>query len=106
MNDGDRSRVQRNSVASIVLWVAMMAMLLVGAPFWSTVLVGTAGAFFALLDWRIVRHAARERLSPPHHDPDVQALIDERIDVAEYLRRKEGVDSSNPSFKRTPNGTD
>lgn len=82
----------------------MMTLLFAGAPLWSTVLVGMAGAYFALRDWRSVLHAARESLHPAHPDPDVQALIDERIGISEYRHRKEAGDSSNPSFKRTPDG--
>jgi len=104
MNDGDRKKVLCNSVLFIVLWIIMMALLFAGAPFWSTVVVGTAGAYFAFRDWRIVRHAAREPLHPEHPDPDVQALIDERIDISEYRRRREAGDSSTPSFKPTPDG--
>ena len=68
-------------------------MVFMGAPFWSVLLVGVVGSFFALRDWRTIHSIARESIVPGHSDPDVQALIDGKIDVSEYRRRKERADA-------------
>ncbi len=82
-------RLRLSSAHCLVLWVLVVSMVFLGAPFWSVLLVGVVGSFFAVRDWRIIRSLAREAVIPGHPDPGVHALIDGKIDVSDYRRRKE-----------------
>ena len=77
-------RLGVNSIICILLWCSGIVLILFGAPFWSVLLVGVVGTYFALRDWRTVRSLAREAIFPRHPDSDVQALIDGKIEISEY----------------------
>jgi hypothetical protein len=82
-----------NSIISVLLWCCGIALVFFGAPFWSVLLVGLLGSYFALRDWRTVRPLAREAIVPSHPDADVQALIDGKMEISEYRQRKENGDA-------------
>ncbi|MBT0571708.1 hypothetical protein KIK84_15385 [Curvibacter sp. CHRR-16] len=86
-------RIRLNSIIYILLWCCGITLIFVGAPFWSVLLVGVVGGYFALRDWRTVRSLAREAIAPRHPDADVQALIDGDIEISEYRKRKENGDA-------------
>ena len=81
-------RLRVNSIVSGLCRCCGMALIFFGAPFWSVLLVGVVGSYFALRDWRAVRSVAREAIVPRHPDADVQALIDAKIEISEYRQRK------------------
>lgn len=81
------------SIICVLLWCCGIALILFGAPFWSVLLVGVVGSYFALRDWCTVRLLAREAIFPSHSGADVQALIDGKIDISEYRQRKEKGDA-------------
>lgn len=79
-------RLHFNSIISVFLWCCVTALIFFGAPFWSVLLFGVVGSYFALRDWRTIRSLAREATG--HPDADVQALIDGNIEISEYRKRK------------------
>jgi hypothetical protein len=81
-----------NSIIFLLLWLCGIGLILFGAPFWSVLLVGVVGSYFALRDWRTVRSLAREAILANHPDADVQALSDGKIEISEYRKRKENRD--------------
>jgi hypothetical protein len=83
-------RIRVNSIVSGLLWCCSIALIFFGAPFWSVLLVGVVGCYFALRDWRTVRSLARETIVPGHPDADVQALIDGKIEISEYRKKEKG----------------
>ena len=82
-------RLRLNTIIFLLLWCCSVALAFFGASFWSVVLIGVVGCYFALRDWRTVRALARANMAPEHHHADVQALIDGSIEIAEHRRRKE-----------------
>jgi hypothetical protein len=86
-------RIRLNSIIFVLLWFCGIGLIFFGAPFWSVVLVGVVGSYFALRDWRTVRSLAREAIVPSHADADVQALIDGKIEIPQYRKRKEKGDA-------------
>ncbi len=92
VDQGTRKRLRVNSIVYLLLWGIGMASIFMGAPFWAVVLVGVAASCLALRDWRTVRSLARESINPSHPDPNVQALIDGKIDISEYRQSKEQAD--------------
>jgi hypothetical protein len=86
-------RLRLNSIISVLLWCCGISLIFFSAPFWSVLLVGVMGSYFALRDWRTVRSLAREVIVPSHPDADVQALIDGKIEISEYRKRKEKGDA-------------
>lgn len=81
-------RIRLNSIIFVLLWCCCIGLIFLSAPFWSVLLVGVVGSYFALRDWRTVRPFAREAIAPSHPDADVQALIDGKIEISEYRQRK------------------
>jgi hypothetical protein len=88
-----RKRLRQSSVIYLVLWGLSLALIFLQAPFWSVVVIGVVASYFAVRDWRTILPLSREAVSPPHPDPDVQALVDAKIDISEYRRRKEAGDA-------------
>ncbi len=88
---GKRPRL--NSIIFILVWLCGIGLILFSAPFWSVLLLGVVGSYFALRYWRTVRSLAREAILPSHPDADVQALIDGKIEISEYRKRKENRDA-------------
>jgi hypothetical protein len=78
-----------NSIIFVLLWCCGIGLILFRAPFWSVLLVGLVGSYFALRDWRTVRSLAREAIASGHPDADVQALIDGKIEISEYRKGKD-----------------
>jgi hypothetical protein len=78
-----------NTIAFVILWILNIALMLLGGPVWAIVLASLVGMYFALRDWRVVRGLAKAHISPPHPDAAVQDLIDGKIEISEYRRRKE-----------------
>ena len=94
-NDANaRQRVRLNSIVSIFFWCCVTALTFFGAPFWSVLLFGVVGCYFAFRDWRTVRSLAREAVASGHPDADVQALMNGSIEISEYRKRKENGDAA------------
>lgn len=90
-NEIDAKAGRFNSIIYLLLWCGGIGLIFLSAPFWSVLLVGVVGSYFALRDWCTVRSLAREANS--HPDADVQALIDGKIEISEYRKRKEKGDA-------------
>lgn len=88
-----RKRLRVSNIAYLVLWVLNVALIIANGPFWMILLVSVAGGYFALRDRRVVQALGKESVMPAHPDPDVQALIDGKIDITEYRLRKEKRDA-------------
>jgi hypothetical protein len=88
-----RQRLSRSNIAFLVLWVLNIALIFAHGPFWIVLSVGLVGSYLALCDRSVIRTLTKESIIPPHPDADVQALIDGKIDIAEYRLRKEKGDA-------------
>jgi hypothetical protein len=88
-----RKRLRFNSIIFLFFWCCGIGLIFFKAPFWSVLLVSVVSSYFALRDWRTVRSLARKAIVPSHPDADVQALIDGKIEISEYRKRKENGDA-------------
>lgn len=82
-------RFQTTNIIYVLLWVAEVILIFMKAPFWLVLSVGGLGGYFAFRDWRTIRALARTKINPPHPNPDIQDLIDGKIEISEFRRRKE-----------------
>jgi len=83
----DRARLRSSRINVALSWLACVALIFLGAPFWAPFWVGVIGSYFTLRDFRTIRALARKANS--HPDPAVQALIDGEIDISDYRKMQE-----------------
>jgi hypothetical protein len=84
-----RKRIRFSNFAFLFFWCISLALITSHAPFGLVFWTSILGGYFALRDWKIILKLRKDINA--HPDPDVQDLIDEKIDITEYRLRKERI---------------
>lgn len=87
-----RRRPRTNSIVFLVLWAVTVVLIFFGAPFWSVILLGILGSYFALRDWRPIRKRAREAFVISS-DSNRKAVTEDKMEISADRKGKDRGDA-------------